>query len=202
GDKSGQGFYLKPPKGTKADILYLDLETLEYRARREPEISSIAEAMKLPLAERLRFVFKQNDKAGGLARHVVYNALAYAARRVPEISDEIVNVDRAVRWGFSHELGPFEIWDALGVRETVANMERENISVASWVREMLALGHESFYRSEDGRLSYYDPASRSYTTEPISERSIDLRALKANRLVCENGSACLINLGDGVLCLE
>ena len=204
GDKTGQGFYQKPPKGTKGEILSLDLETLEYRARREPEIPSIAEAMKIkPLADRLQFVLKQNDKAGALARHTVYHSLAYASRRIPEISDEIVNVDRAVRWGFSHELGPFEIWDALGVRETVANMERQKILVAAWVKEMLASGHETFYRSEDGRLSYYNPAHQSYTTEPIADRSIDLRAPKATgRLVSENNSAGLINLCDGVLCLE
>jgi 3-hydroxyacyl-CoA dehydrogenase len=174
GDKTGHGFYQKPPKGTKADILSLDLETMEYRARREPEIPSIDEAMKIkPLRERLRFILKQNDKAGALARHTIYNSLAYAARRIPEISDEIVNVDRAVRWGFSHELGPFEIWDALGVRETVANMEREKIAVAAWVKEMLASGRETFYRSED-----------------------------AKRFVSESSSAGLIDLGDGVLCLE
>jgi 3-hydroxyacyl-CoA dehydrogenase len=118
-----------------------------------------------PLAERLKFVLKQNDKAGALARHTIYNSLAYASRRIPEITDKLVNVDRAVRWGFSHELGPFEIWDGLGVRETVANMERQGISVAPWVKEMLAAGNETFYRSGDGRLSYYDPARRSYTTE-------------------------------------
>ena len=174
GDKTGQGFYKKPPKGTKADILSLDLETLEYRARREPEIPSITEAMKItPLGERLKFILKQNDKAGALARHTIYNSLAYASRRIPEISDDIVNVDRAVRWGFSHELGPFEMWDALGVRETVANMERENISVAAWVKEMLATGHETFYRSED-----------------------------ASRFVTENSCAAVIDLGDGVLSLE
>lgn len=175
GDKTGQGFYQKPPKGTKGDILSLDLETFEYRARREPEIPSLAEAMKIkPLGERLQFILKQNDKAGALARHTIYNALAYASRRIPEISDEIVNVDRAVRWGFSHELGPFEIWDALGVRETVANMEREKISVAAWVKEMLALGHETFYQ----RDSYYDPARQAYhqirANEPIADRVLCL----------------------------
>jgi len=207
GDKTGQGFYQKPPKGTQGktrDILSLDLETLEYRARREPEIPSIAEAMKIkPLAERLRFVLQQNDKAGALARHAIYNSLAYASRRIPEITDKIVNVDRAVRWGFSHELGPFEMWDALGARETVANMERQKISVAAWVREMLAAGNETFYRSEDGRLSYYDPARQSYTTEPNDEKILNLRALKAaGRVVSENSSADLIDLGDKVLCLE
>ena len=83
-------------------------------------------------------------ESGALARHVVYNALAYAARRVPEITDQIVNLDRAVRWGYSHEMGPFEIWDALGVRQTVETMEANDIGVAPWVKEMLNAGHESF----------------------------------------------------------
>jgi 3-hydroxyacyl-CoA dehydrogenase len=182
GDKTGQGFYHKPPKGSKGDILSLDLDTLEYRPRREPDIPSIAEAMKIkPLGERLRFVLRQNDKAGALARHTIYNSLAYASGRIPEISDDIVSVDRAVRWGFSHELGPFEIWDALGVRETVANMEREKISVAGWVKEMLASGHHTFYRTEHGRLSYYDPARQAYreagTTEPIGDEVLCLELL-------------------------
>jgi 3-hydroxyacyl-CoA dehydrogenase len=204
GDKTGQGFYKKPPKGAKGDILTLDFETMEYRARREPDIPSIAEAMKIkPLAKRIAFVLARDDKAGALARHAIYNALAYSARRVPEITDQIVNVDRAVRWGFSHELGPFEMWDALGVRQTVTAMAANNIAVAPWVNEMLAGGNETFYRSDNGRLSYYDPARKTYTAEPADARKIELHALKAaGRVVRENKGASLIDLGDGVLCLE
>ncbi|HKE55540.1 MAG TPA: 3-hydroxyacyl-CoA dehydrogenase/enoyl-CoA hydratase family protein [Pyrinomonadaceae bacterium] len=204
GDKTGQGFYKKPAKGGKGDTLTLDLETMDYRARLEPAIPSIAEAMKIkPLAQRLEFVLSQQDKAGALARHAIFNALAYASRRVPEITDQIVNVDRAVRWGFSHELGPFEIWDALGVRQTVAAMESENIQLASWVKEMLAAGHETFYQSDNGRLSYYDPASRSYVVEQVDERKLDLHTLKSSgRVLRENKGASLIDLGDRVACLE
>ena len=122
GDKSEQGFY-KKPKGAKVDkdaILTLELDTMEYRERREPEIPSIKEAMKIkPLAKRIEFVLAQDDKAGALARHIVYNSLAYAARRVPEITDRIINVDNALRWGYAYEMGPFEMWDALGVGKTV-----------------------------------------------------------------------------------
>jgi 3-hydroxyacyl-CoA dehydrogenase len=154
GDKSGQGFYKKGGE----TILSLDLETGEYRERQEPQIPSLAEASKiLDLAERLRFVLQQDDKAGALARHAVYNALGYASRRVPEISDDLVSIDRAVRWGFSHDQGPFELWDLLGVRETVDAMEKHGITVAPWVREMLAAGNDSFYR--DGNV--YDPQSKS-----------------------------------------
>jgi 3-hydroxyacyl-CoA dehydrogenase len=130
GDKSGQGFYKKGGKS----ILTLDLDSGEYRERVEPDIPSIAEGMKIKsLPKRLKFVLEQDDKAGALARHVVYNTLAYAARRIPEITDDFTNVDRAMRWGFSHEMGPFELWDALGVRETSEAMRRYGVDVPEWV---------------------------------------------------------------------
>jgi len=136
---------------------------LEYRARREPEIPSVKEALKIePLRERLAFVLAQDDKAGALARYNVYHTLAYAARRIPEITDQIINVDRAVRWGYSHEMGPFELWDALGVRRTVGALEACGIAVAPWVKEMLDAGNETFYRSDDGQVSYYDQSSKTY----------------------------------------
>ena len=204
GDKTGQGFYRKPPKGGKADILSLDLETLEYRARREPDIPSIKEALKLKsLPERLAFVLRQEDKAGRLARHAVFHTLAYAARRVPEITDRIADIDRAMRWGYSHELGPFELWDALGVRATADAMEREGLTVAGWVGEMLGAGHETFYRETRGTLSYYDPARKGYVTEAPDGLTIELARLKsAGRVVRENRGASLFDLGDGVACLE
>ena len=139
GDKSGQGFYKKGGKSIET----LDLNTGEYRERREPDIPSIAEANKIKsLPKRLNFVLQQDDKAGALARHVVYNSLAYAAQRIPEITDDIINVDRAMRWGFSHEMGPFELWDALGVRATAEAMKKYGVDVPAWVLEK-----ESFYPS-------------------------------------------------------
>src|SRR5947209_2409233 len=173
GDKSGQGFY---KKGGKA-ILSLDLESGEYRQRREPEIPSIAEAMKIKsLPERLKFVLRQDDKSGALARHVVYNTLAYAARRIPEITDDFANVDRAMRWGFSHDLGPFELWDALGVQETIAAMERQGIAVPDWVKERAAVG--------------------------FSRPSEDTGRLKPAATLSGNQGASLPDIGDGVLQLE
>ncbi|HUP62352.1 MAG TPA: 3-hydroxyacyl-CoA dehydrogenase/enoyl-CoA hydratase family protein [Thermoanaerobaculia bacterium] len=192
GDKSGQGFYKKDGK----TILSLDFKTGEYRERLEPQIASLAEASKIrSLPERVRFVLQQDDKAGALARHVIYNSLGYASRRVPEISDDLVSIDRATRWGFSHDLGPFELWDAIGVRATADAMEKHGVAVAPWVREMLAAGNESFYR--DGAV--YDPASRSYVAIPSDPRAISLRDC---RVVKENKGASLRDLGDGVLCLE
>jgi 3-hydroxyacyl-CoA dehydrogenase len=196
GDKSKQGFYKKEPK----QILSLDLATGEYRERREPQIASIAEAMKIrSLPERVKFVLKQDDKAGALGRHIVYGALGYAARRVPEISDEIHSIDRAVRWGFSHDLGPFELWDALGVKETADAMEANGVAVASWVRDMIAAGARSFYR--DGEA--WDPVAKKYAAIPRDPKSIVIGELKkTGKVVRENKGASLIDLGDQVLLLE
>ncbi|MFL6254859.1 MAG: enoyl-CoA hydratase-related protein, partial [Pyrinomonadaceae bacterium] len=132
-----------------------------------------------------------------------YNTLAYAARRVPEITDRLADVDRAMRWGYSHELGPFELWDALGVREIAGAMETEGLTVAGWVKEMLDAGHESFYRETEGALSFYDPARGAYVNEAPDDLKIELARLKsAGRVVRENRGASLVDLGDGVACLE
>jgi 3-hydroxyacyl-CoA dehydrogenase len=148
GDKTGQGYYKKDSKS----IQTLDLQTGQYRERREPEIPSIAQAMKIKdLPERVKFVLAQDDKAGALARHVIYNTLGYAARRIPEITDDFANVDRALRWGFSHEMGPFELWDALGVRETAAAMERYGVAVPQWAKE-----RERFYEPPAARPEVND----------------------------------------------
>jgi 3-hydroxyacyl-CoA dehydrogenase len=187
GDKTKQGFYKKDGKS----ILTLDLETGEYRERREPEIPSLAEAAKIKsLPKRLQFVLAQDDKAGKLARHAVYNSLGYAARRVPEISDDLVSIDRAVRWGFSHDLGPFELWDALGVQATADAMQKEGVDVPAWVRDV-----DSFYR--DGKV--YDPASKTYVDVPKDPKQLSLRD---GKVLSENKGASLIDIGDGVLCVE
>jgi 3-hydroxyacyl-CoA dehydrogenase len=192
GDKTAQGFYKKGGK----EILSLDLESGEYRSRREPDIPSLAEAAKIrALPARLKFVLSQDDRAGAMARHVVYGSLGYAARRVPEISDDLPSVDRAVRWGFSHDLGPFELWDALGVAETAGAMEASGETVAPWVREMLATGATSFY--SEGRA--WDPVTKSYVAVSRDPKAIDLAPLPVVR---GNKGASLRDLGDGVLCLE
>jgi len=195
GDKTGQGFYKKDKK----NIQTLDLNTGEYRQRIEPDIPSLAAAAKIrELPKRLKFVLQQDDKAGRLARHIVYGDLGYASRRVPEISDDLVSIDRAVRWGFSHDLGPFELWDALGVRETADAMEANGAAVATWVREMLASGKESFYR--DGVV--YDPVSKMYVRVPRDPKQLSLREGPVVNILKENKGASLIDVGDGVLCLE
>jgi len=204
GDKTGAGFYKKPPRGTKGDILTLDLESLEYRPRIEPDIQSLSEASKIKsLPDRLRFLLVQDDKAGAFTRQIIYGALSYAAMRVPEIADDFRDVDRAVRWGFAHQLGTFEIWDALGVRETAAAMEREGFKIAGWVRDMLHAGIESFYAEENGVAKHYDLELLDYAADKPDERRLNLGLLKkSGGIVRTNKSASLVDLGDGVLCLE
>ncbi|HVS32707.1 MAG TPA: 3-hydroxyacyl-CoA dehydrogenase/enoyl-CoA hydratase family protein [Thermoanaerobaculia bacterium] len=196
GDKTRQGFYKKDGK----QILSLDFETGQYRQRLEPEIPSLAEASRIrSLPDRVKFVLKQDDKAGAMARHIIYNALGYAARRVPEISDDLASIDRAVRWGFSHEIGPFEMWDALGVAETADAMEADGVAVAAWVREMIASGATSFYR--DGEA--WNPAAKKFVPVARDPKTIVIAELKkSGKAVRENKGASLIDLGDGILLLE
>jgi 3-hydroxyacyl-CoA dehydrogenase len=204
GDKTGSGFYQKPSRGTNGAILSLDLKTLEYRSRLEPNLPTLFEAAKIKsLPERLKFLLAQNDKAGEFTRQIIYGSLSYAARRVPEISDNLVNIDRAVRWGFAHDAGPFEIWDSLGVRQIAKAMCNDNFAVPDWVEEMLDQGFESFYHDSNGILEYYDLLTKKYVAEKTDERRLDLRLRKkSSGVVQTNKSASLVDLGDGVLGLE
>jgi len=205
GDKTGQGFYRKTKgAGGQTQIDVLDLETLEYRERREPQIPSIAAASRIKtLPERLAFLLSQDDRAGALVRQATYQALGYPARRVPEIADDVRTFDNVVRWGFAHELGPFETWDALGVRATAAALTKNDITVAGWVEELLAGGSESFYRGDAIARQHFDVSRRAYVPEPHDPRRLVLARTKASKgVVAGNAGASLIDLGDGVACLE
>ncbi|MFN8061610.1 MAG: 3-hydroxyacyl-CoA dehydrogenase/enoyl-CoA hydratase family protein [Vicinamibacterales bacterium] len=201
GDKTGQGFYRKLPKARGGAILTLDLETLEYRERRDPTLPSLAAAARLPLGERWRFFVAQDDPVGALARQM-RRALAYMSMRVPEICDDYPTVDRVIRWGFNHECGPFETWDLLGVGETLDAFDREGTPVAPWVRDMLAQGQPTFYRFGAGRVAYFDVGSATVVHEPASRRIVLDRRRAAHAVVRTSASASLVDLGDDVLCLE
>jgi 3-hydroxyacyl-CoA dehydrogenase len=205
GDKTGHGFYRKTKSaGGETQIDVLDLETLEYRPRREPEIPSLAAASRIKrLPERLAFLLAQGDRAGALVRHTTYQALGYAARRIPEIADDVLTFDNVVRWGFAHELGPFETWDALGVRATADALKKHEIAVAGWVEELLGKGHAAFYRGDANGRVHYDVARGDYEPERQDPRRLVLASVKgAKGVVVGNAGGSLIDLGDGVACLE
>ncbi len=205
GNKAGQGFYKRVETPEGPQYWPLNLETLEYEPPRKPRWDSVGQALKIEdLRERLRFLAAQEDRAAQLVRDVLDFFLAYAAYVAPEVADDIVAVDQAIRWGFNYELGPFETWDALGVAETAARIEARGWPLAEWVRTFLAAGNRTFYQYENGRVvGYYDFRTGSYRPWIPHPRVIVLKDLKAEGRVLErNPSASLIDLGDGVLGLE
>jgi 3-hydroxyacyl-CoA dehydrogenase len=202
GNKTGGGFYRRGKRDGQTVFDVLDLDTLEYRPAARPELPIVAAAREHDdLGARLRFLLDraEEDRGARYLRDTLLPSLAYAARRVPEIADSLVEVDHAVEWGFGYELGPFRTWDAIGVADGVARMEALGIEVPGWVGDMLAAGHQAFYR--DGQV--YSPLTRDYQPVPADPEAIDLDRLKAEgREVAANASASLVDLGEGVLCLE
>jgi 3-hydroxyacyl-CoA dehydrogenase len=205
GDKSGSGFY-KKSKGGGGDkeILALDLKTLEYRPQAKVRYESLGAARDVEdVRERVAVVLKGQDKAAKFAERVTLDVLAYSSRRIPEIADDIVNIDRGVRWGFGWELGPFEVWDAYGVRAGVARMKELGLEPAAWVEEMLAAGRESFYGVQDGKDTYWDISSKSVKPVQENPRTQRVEYLKrGDKKIAENGSATLWDMGDGATLLE
>jgi 3-hydroxyacyl-CoA dehydrogenase len=202
GNKTGGGFYRRGRRDGQTVFDVLDLDSLEYRPAAKPDLPIVAAARdRDDLGDRLRFLLAKADEDRGARylRDTLLPSLAYAARRVPEIADSLVEVDHAVEWGFGYQLGPFRAWDAIGVADGVAAMEALGLEVPAWVREMLAAGHQSFYR--DGQV--YSPLTRAYEPVPADPEAIDLEARKADGAeVAANGSASLVDLGDRVLCFE
>ena len=204
GEKKGQGFYKRVKGAQGSEILTLDPATMEYRPRREVNIPSLATAAKTAdTAVRLRALCAAQDKAGVFAWKHLSAVLCYTAERIPEIADDIVAVDNALRSGFNWDLGPFEIWDALGVGETKARLEQEGRAVPVLVRNLLAAGRSSFYETRETQRFFFDATARDYTPVAASPRAISLPMLhKAGRVVRSNAGASLVDLGDGVACLE
>ena len=205
GNKTEVGFYKKVTVEGKRDFWPLDLETLEHRAPQKADFPSLKVAKGTEdLMERLAGLAFAEDRGGGYVWHLLSRLVVYAAQCIPEISDDILSIDRACRWGFMWELGPFETWDALGVRRTVERLQSEGVEIPAWVETMLNDGCESFYRREDGVLKeYYDPAARGYQTFPPDPREVSIDALRAEgRELERNDSASLLDMGDGVLLLE
>jgi len=204
GDKTKQGFYKKVKGESGSEILALDYEKMEYRPKEKPRFDILGKTKREGLTKGFKMLVESDDKAGRFAWEMTKRNLLYSASMVPEISDDIVNIDRAMRWGFNNKLGPFESWDLIGVRESVERMKSEGEKIPDNVEEMLANGFDSFYKEdESGDLSYYDFESKSYKTVPVSPEIISLPALKKqSKLVKGNDDASLIDLGDGVCCLE
>ncbi len=205
GKKSQSGFYKTEltPEWQKIRKV-IDPATLEYEEAQKPELPCLAAAQKArTLPEKMKAIVYGEDNGAKFAWKAVANNLIYAANRVPEISDTIVDIDNAMRWGFNLELGPFETWDAIGLAAAAERMEKEGLDVPEKVQKMLKSGITSFYKTENGTLFYYDFESKTYKERVVSENIISLAAVKAKGKVVEaSESASLIDLDDGVFCLE
>ncbi len=200
GDKTGGGFYKKVGK----DITTLDLNTFEYRPQQKAQFASLSAAKQIEsLPERLRSLVYAQDKAGEFLWRTMSEAGSYAANRIPEIADNIVEIDNAMKWGFAHEMGPFEKWDAIGVEKSFARLKEEGRPVPANVEKMLSTGAKSFYKTENGQRQYFDFARGEYKPVPVPAGITILKSLKdQNKVVKKNAGASLIDLGDGVACVE
>lgn len=197
GAKSGQGFYLKQGK----DILELNPETLEYSPRKKLKTASTEMAKQQKGSAKMKTLVYAEDRAGKLLWSIFAPTLAYTAQLAYEIADDIVAIDQAMKWGFGWEKGPFETWDAIGVKKSVEKMEAEGIAVPGWVKEMLEKGIDSFYKEENGSVFYYH--NGEYKPLVQNEKFINLRLLKKqNKVIKKNTGASLIDIGDDVALLE
>lgn len=204
GDKTQQGFYKKTKTAEgKTEILALDLKTLEYKPQQKVKSATLEMTKPVEnLRERMKIFAKGKDKAGELFRHSSFGLFEYVSDRIPEISDELYRIDDAMRAGFGWELGPFELWDAVGVKEGLEGMEQYGNKAAAWVHEMLAAGNTSFYKIENGVKKYYDIPSKSYKALPGTDEFIILDNLRENKTVWKNSGVSIIDLGDGILNVE
>ncbi len=205
GNKTKQGFYkkTKDAKGKSAKLM-LDINTMEYVPAGKPKFDSISAAKKKDnVADSMKMVFNAQDRAGEFIREYLCKNFIYSANRIGEICDDIMSIDNAMKWGYNHKLGPFESWDAVGVKEAIEVMKKLKLKVPKKIDEMLKKGCESFYTTKpDGKYAY-DFEKKGYVKIEENPRIIILPDLKSrSKIIKENGSASLIDIGDGVACLE
>lgn len=206
GEKSGQGFYRRV--GKDREIHAIDWKTLEYHPAAKPKFPSVEAARNIEdLPARLRALVAADDRAGSFLWKVFSDLFLYSAERVPEISDRVAEIDRAMRWGYANTFGPFELWDALGFEETCRRIEREKRPLPGNILMMRQSGAKAFYAAADEaghpRTEYFDLQSSQYRRLEERPGVIVLSELKRARGVLKkNAGASLIDLGDGVLGLE
>lgn len=215
GAKTGSGFYKRTKlRSGDTEILTIDPATLEYQPRKKVSFAALDTARNIEdISSRIRMLLQSEDAAGRFLRKFLGRTLAYAARRIPEIADRVVEVDRAMRWGYGWELGPFELWDAAGVPETVGQMEKDGLAVPEHIARMLASGAQRFYSHDNGSkvngsrvngtTRYFDFPQAAYVPVDQSAGVILLHGgAAAPPVIRESADARLLDLGDGVACVE
>jgi len=200
GNKTKQGFYKKERVDGKKQIFYYDYTSGEYKPLEKPKFASVQMVKQVDdPAQKLKMVVGATDKGAEFAWKSIRDTLIYTVNRIPEIADDVVNVDNAMRWGFNWEIGPFEMFDAIGVKAFVKRAEKDGIAVPESLKTV-----ESFYRFNDnGEKEYFDLASAQYFPVPVKDGQIQLQILKkAGRVVEKNANCSVIDLGDGVFGFE
>ncbi len=204
GDKTGQGFY-KKVKGAdgKSEIQALDLKTLEYKPSQKVKFATLETTKPIDnLKDRIKILVAGKDKAGEFYRQTFIGLFQYVSNRIPEIANELFKIDDALKAGFGWDLGPFEYWDAIGVKQSIQLMEAANQKPNQWVYDMLAGGHETFYKIENNSLKYYDINSKSYITIPGKEKVLDLEVLRPTKTLWKNAGTTITDIGDGIINIE
>ena len=204
GSKTKQGFYKMTKNADgKREILSLDLNTLEYRAKKSAKFETLELTKTIDnVADRFKVLVAGKDKAGEFYRKSFAAMFAYVQNRIPEISDELYRIDDGLRAGFGWEHGPFQIWDAVGVAKGVEIMKAEGKEPATWVTEMLASGETSFYSVKEGATFYYDIPAKSHLKKPGQDSFIILDNIRKTNEVWKNSGAVIQDIGDGILNLE
>jgi len=203
GDKTKQGFYKKTKVDGKKEILALDLNTLEYRAKQKAKFATLEMTQTIDkVLDRYKVLVKGKDKAGEFYRKTFSGLFAYASNRIPEIADHLFQIDDAIRAGFGWEYGPFQIWDAIGVEKALEMMAKEGKEPAKWIKDMLAKGITSFYAVKDGATYYYDINKGDYEKIPGQDNYIYLDNYRPTNTIWKNEDASIIDLGDGIINVE
>ena len=202
GNKTKIGFYkeVRNKNGSK-EFWPLEFERFEHIPPTKPRFDSIGKARELTeLGERLKILLDESDKAANLVQTLVYQGFQYVASVLPEVADSPKSVDEAIRWGFGHEAGPFEIWDMLGVKKTIKKMSTAGYPAPAWVSGMLKAGIESFYKYKKGeKVGVYNVGKGTYSRFVPPE---NILILKNKKIVLENPGATLYDIGDGVVCVD
>ncbi len=204
GDKTKQGFF-KKVKGAdgESEIQTLNLKTLEYEKKKKVSFPTLEMTKPIDdLNQRLKMFAMGQDKAAKFFWRMAEDLFIYSSNRIPEISDDIYKIDKALKGGFGWDVGPFELWDVLGVKRSVERMEKDGKKPAAWVLEMLSNKIESFYKRENGIRYFYDIPSKSYKPIPEGSGIIILDDLRNTKVIEKNPGATLFDLGDGVVGLE
>ena len=201
GQKSKQGFYKKIDKGV---IHSLDFESMEYSPQNKKRYSGVGLAREnTNLSSKLKALVNAQDVAGEFTWEVFSQTLLYAAYLADDISDDIVSIDNALKWGFGWEVGPFEVWDILGFEKTINRMKDDRKNIPDWINKMLESDMKSFYTLKEGRKHFYDFQTSSYKELEIFDNSFTFQSKKdQGLLINKNWSASIVDLGDGVAGVE